>query len=95
MKSPCCLCVCMPMCLYDCATVCLSALPLINFWMPEPIFMKLAMYDYIMVPGPVSVSLCVYMYNVTARKNTYATTEELLKASFSVRSVSYQMKIGN
>jgi hypothetical protein len=53
------------------------------------------------------VSLCVCMCNplivvrqrlgknVPAATNTHATREELLDASFSMRSVSYQMKIGD
>jgi hypothetical protein len=33
--------------------------------------------------------------NVTATTNTQATIDELLDASFSVRSVSYQGKVGD
>jgi hypothetical protein len=35
-----------------CVSVCLC-IPLINFWMPEPFFMKLS--TYIMVPQPISM----------------------------------------
>jgi hypothetical protein len=46
-----------------------SLYPFINFWMPEPIFMKLGMY--IMAPEPISTayfinpshqSVCLYVY---------------------------------
>jgi hypothetical protein len=51
-------------------------------------------------------SVCLYTYphivarqrlgkNVIAATNTHATIEELLEASFSVRSVSYQRKVGD
>jgi hypothetical protein len=51
-------------------------------------------------------SVCVYICipltarqrlgkNVTAAMNTYATIQDLLDASFSVRSVSYQRKVGD
>jgi hypothetical protein len=33
--------------------------------------------------------------NVTAATNTQGTIEELLNASFSMRSVSYQRKVGD
>jgi hypothetical protein len=33
--------------------------------------------------------------NVTAATNTHATKEELLDASFSKRSVSYERKVGD
>jgi hypothetical protein len=52
------------------------------------------------------LSVCLYMYtpvvarqrpgkNVTEATNTQATIEELLNASFSVRSVSFQMTLGD
>jgi hypothetical protein len=56
MQSPCCLCVCE------------SSTP-INFWMPEPVFMKI--YMHIMAPEPITKayfinpshqSLCLYVY---------------------------------
>jgi hypothetical protein len=104
MRSPCCLCVYVPVCFY--------MLP-INFLMSELVFMKLGMY--IMAPEPVSLayfinpshqSLCPYVYppivarqqldkNVTVATNTHVTIEELLDASFSMPSVLYQMKIGD
>jgi hypothetical protein len=51
-------------------------------------------------------SVCLYVYppivarqrlgkNVTAAINTHATIEELLDTSFSMRSVSYQGKVGD
>jgi hypothetical protein len=53
-------------------------------------------------------SLCLYVYeytpivarqrlgkNVTAATNTQASIEELLDASFSIRAVSYQRKVGD
>jgi hypothetical protein len=50
--------------------------------------------------------VCLYVYpaivarqrlgkNVTAATSTHATIEELLDASFSMRSVSYQRKVGD
>jgi hypothetical protein len=94
--------------LCDLHSVCIS--PLINFWTPGPIFMKLR--TFIMASEPVSTanflnpshqSVCLYVYppllarqrlgkNVTVTMNTYATIEELLDVSFSMRSVSYQGK---
>jgi hypothetical protein len=58
--------------------------------------------------GRVEVSsVCVFVFyssvvarqrlgkNVTAATNTHATIEELLNASFSMRSMSYQRKTGD
>jgi hypothetical protein len=56
-----------------CLCVC-ESLP-INFWMPEPVFIKLGMY--IMAPEPISTayflnsshqSVCLYVYPVVARQ---------------------------
>jgi hypothetical protein len=54
------------------------------------------------VINPSHQSVCLYVYpiiamqmldkNVTAARNTHATIEELLDASFSLRFVSYQGK---
>jgi hypothetical protein len=73
-------------------------IPLMKFWMSEPIFMKLGIC--IMVPEHISTAyfvnpshhlVCLYWYPpiVAATTNTHATMEELLDASFSMRSVSY------
>jgi hypothetical protein len=52
--------------------VCVSESPPINFWMPEPIRMKLGMY--IMAPDPISTayfinpshkSVCLYVYSLS------------------------------
>jgi hypothetical protein len=51
-------------------------------------------------------SVCLHVYppivarqglgkNVTAATNTHATIEELLDASFSMRSMSYERKVGD
>jgi hypothetical protein len=56
--------------------------------------------------NPSHQSLCVYVYpsilarqrlgkNITAATNTHATTEELLDTSFSMRSMSCRMKVGD
>jgi hypothetical protein len=56
--------------------------------------------------NPSHQSVCLYVYllivacqrlgtNVTAVTNTRAAIEELLDASFSMRSVSYQRKVGD
>jgi hypothetical protein len=56
--------------------------------------------------NPSHESMCLYVYlptvarqwlgkNVTVATNMHATTEDLLDASFSVRSVSYQRKVGD
>jgi hypothetical protein len=56
--------------------------------------------------NPSHQSVCLYVYplivarqrlgkNVTAATNTHATIEELLDASFSIRSVSYQRNVGD
>jgi hypothetical protein len=70
--------------------------------MPERIFMKLGMYNMAPEPISTACfintshqTVCLYVYvatqwlakNVTAAKNTHATMEELLNASFSMRSV--------
>jgi hypothetical protein len=47
-----------PVSVSTCLCVCLSVYPSpINFWMPEPIFMKLGMY--IMAPEPISTTYFV------------------------------------
>jgi hypothetical protein len=47
-------------CLWDHPAVCLCIFSL-NYWMPEPVFMKLGVY--IMAPSPISAeSLCVFVY---------------------------------
>jgi hypothetical protein len=69
-----------------------------NIMAPEPISTA-----YFINISPQS--LCLYVYpsiaarqrldnNVSAATNTHAAIEELLDASFSVRSVSYQRKVG-
>jgi hypothetical protein len=56
--------------------------------------------------NPSYHSVCLYMYpplvarqwlgkDVTAAISTHAKIEELLEASFSMLSVSYQRKVGN
>jgi hypothetical protein len=97
--------------LCDHLAVCVSVYPPTNFWMAEPIFMKLGIH--IMTPEPLSptyfinpsnqslyVCICIATRqrlgkHVTAATNTDATIEELLNASFSMPSVSYQWKVGN
>jgi hypothetical protein len=86
--------------------------PPVNFWVPQPIFMKISVY--IMAPEPIPMayfinpshrSMCLHVYlpiaakqrlgkNVTAATNTHAI-EELLNASFSMRSLSYQRKVND
>jgi hypothetical protein len=91
MRSSCCLCVCV------------SAS--INFWRPEPVFMKLGTWAHLngvlhkSLPS-VCVSVCFppivarqrLARNVTAAVNTQAPIEKLLNASFYMRSVSYKKK---
>jgi hypothetical protein len=66
--------------------------------------MKLGMY--IMALEPISTAYSINPYdqslrlyrigkNVTTARNMHATIEELFKASFSMRSVSYQRKVGD
>jgi hypothetical protein len=43
----------------------------------------------------VSVARQRLSKNITAATNTYVTIEELLDASFSMRSVWYQRKVGD
>jgi starvation-inducible outer membrane lipoprotein len=66
---------------------------------PEPISK-----EYFINPSHQSVSLYVYPpvvarqrlgKIVTATTNTQKTIEELLDASFSMQSMSYQMKVGD
>jgi hypothetical protein len=88
---------------------CVCMYPPINFWIPEPIFLKLAVY--IMTPEPISTayfinpshqSLCLYIYvarqrlgkNVAAATNTHVTIKELLDASFCMQSSSCKRKVG-
>jgi hypothetical protein len=40
--------------LCDLHAVCLPVYPPVNFWMPEPVFMKLRMY--VMAPEPISTA---------------------------------------
>jgi hypothetical protein len=67
--------------------------------MPEPILMKLG--TYIIASEPLSTAYPPIVArqrlgkNVTVAKNTHATIEELLNASFSVGSVSYQREVGD
>jgi hypothetical protein len=58
MRSRCCVCACL-------------CIPPVNFWMPEPIFMKLGTYVYVTALNPVSTawlknpshqSVCLYVY---------------------------------
>jgi hypothetical protein len=94
MRSPCCL----------CASIQTST----NFQMHEPICMKLGKYIMALEPistayliNPFHQSMRLYVYaarqqlgkNVTAATNIQAT-KELLHTSFSMRSVSYQSKVG-
>jgi hypothetical protein len=85
----------------------------VNFRMPQQIFMNLGMY--ILAPEPISTayfinpshqSVCLYVYppifarqrlgkKVTMTRNTQATIEEMLDASSTVRSLSYQRNIGD
>jgi hypothetical protein len=85
-------------------SVCLC-IPLISYWMAEPVFMMSsgtwAHLDCVLHKS-LPISLCVYVCiplrlskNVTAATNIHATVEELLDASFSVRSMSYQGKFSN
>jgi hypothetical protein len=66
---------------------------------PEPI-------SVVYFINPSHQSVCLYVYasivarsrlgeNVTAAMNTYATVEEMLDASFPMRSLSYQRKVGD
>jgi hypothetical protein len=83
----------------------------VGFWMPEPIFMKFGISltpepistAYFINPSP---SACLYVYPLTfarqrlgkketAATNTHIKTEKLIDASFSMRSVSYQIKVGD
>jgi hypothetical protein len=78
--------------------------------MLETVFMKLGLYTMVPEPVSTAYvinashqSVCLYLYvawqwlgkNVTAAMNTHATIEELLDPSFSMRSLSYQKKVGN
>jgi hypothetical protein len=66
---------------------------------PEPI-------STVYLINPSHQSLCLYVYlpivarqrlgkNATEAKNTHATIEELLDASLTMRSLSYQRKVGD
>jgi hypothetical protein len=91
--------------------LCLWNTHLINFWVSEPIFLKLGMY--IISAESISTAyfinpshLCLYVYptiiagellgkHVTAATNTQATIQELLETSFSMRFLSYERKLGD
>jgi hypothetical protein len=91
-------------------SVCLY-IPAINFWMAELIFMKFGMYTMPPEPtstayfiNPSHHSVYVYVYPpIVARQRLgkhvtvvmYTKKTELLDASFSMGSVSYQRKIGD
>jgi hypothetical protein len=87
----------------------LWASPQIKFWIHEPIFMKFGMNimapgpfstAYFINASHKYVFLYVYVptqrlgKNITASINTRVIIEELLEASFSVRSVPCQGKEG-
>jgi hypothetical protein len=83
MRSPRCLCVCVSP---------------INFWMPEPIFMKLGMNGMASEPVSLRVSIPLSLPSNSSvdtfpRQWIHATIEELFDASFSMRFVSYQGKV--
>jgi hypothetical protein len=97
MRSSCCLCVCESPC------------P-INFLMLEPVFMKLGLHKMVPEPVSTAYVInasnqyvCLYVYvawqwlgkNVTAAMNTQTRIKDLLDASFSMRSMSYQRKVGD
>jgi hypothetical protein len=82
--------------------------PPINVWMPKPAFMKIGMYVLVPEPiwtayiiNASHKSVCLYVYvvrrqrgkNITAARNTHTTIAELLDASFSIWSVSYQRRV--
>jgi hypothetical protein len=58
------------------------------FMTPSHQFLYLSVYPTIVTTQRLSK-------NVTAATNTHATIEELLKSSFSMRSVSHQWKVGD
>jgi hypothetical protein len=67
MKSPCCLCVCVP--------------PSVNFQMPEPVFMKPGMHIIVTEPistayfinPPISVCVCMSRTHIVARQRSVNT----------------------
>jgi hypothetical protein len=89
--------------------LCVYESPLNNFWMPEPIVMKLGIY--IMAPEPISTTDFINPSHQTVMGgplsllgngsvNTFPlqrihATETLLTVLFSVRSVSYQRNVGD
>jgi hypothetical protein len=65
---------------------------------------ELILIEYLI--NPFSQSVCLYIYffmaarqllseNVTAATNTYAEIEEFSDEMFSIRSVSYERKVGD
>jgi hypothetical protein len=82
-----------------------------NFWMAEPVFMKIGRYimelktnsaAYFTNPSRQSINICTptvarqrLSKNVPAATNTHATIEDLWDPSFSLLSVSYQEKAGD
>jgi hypothetical protein len=77
---------------------------------PEPIFMKFGMapepISTACFINPSHQSVCLYVNppivvrqrlgkTDTAETNTHTTIQELLEASFCMRSVSYQRKVGD
>jgi hypothetical protein len=71
MRSSCCLCVC-------------ESPPPINVWMPEPIFVKLAMY--IMAPGPISTA---YFINPSHQSVSISVSLLFLLGNGSVKCIPY------
>jgi hypothetical protein len=55
----------------------------------NPSYQSACLYVY-----PLIVALQGFRRNVTAATNTQATIEDLLEASFSMRSLSHQRKVG-
>jgi hypothetical protein len=76
-----------PCCLYVCES------PPINFWMPEPIFMKPGMY--IMAPEPISMayfinpshqSLCLYVYPPNVAKQRLGKNVTATKNTYATKT---------
>jgi hypothetical protein len=82
---------------------------LLNFWMPEAVFKKLCVYimahepitmAYYIKTSYQSVSMCILLsllrnglVSTSPRQRIHATIEELLEASFPIRSVSYEGRV--
>jgi hypothetical protein len=72
--------------------------PHTNFWMSEPVFMKLGMYEYIIAPEPISTayfinpshqSTCLYVYPPSLLGNDSVNTLPLKRIHTAIEELCF------